>query len=149
MAEPALFLLTAVPPNSEGGEREDSAAQTGNRPLRVLIVDDERLIANTICEILNENGFEAVGAYSGSDAILAARKVHPDVVLTDVLMPRMSGVELGIQLRDEFPGIRIYLFSGQAATTAIIHNAEAEGHFFELFPKPIHPDELISKLRGS
>lgn len=114
----------------------------------MLVVDDERLITDTLCAILNEQGFDAIGAYSASEAVQAARKQRPAVVLSDVLMPRMSGVELGIKLRKEFPGIRIYLFSGQAATTAMIHRAEAEGHFFELFPKPIHPDELISRLKG-
>jgi len=106
------------------------------------------LWTTSICAILEENGFDATGAYSGSDAISAARKLRPDIVLSDVLMPRMSGVELGIQLRSEFPSIKIFLFSGQAATTAMIHRAEAEGHYFELFPKPIHPDELIKRLRG-
>jgi hypothetical protein len=55
---------------------------------------------------------------------------------------------LGIQLCSEFSGIKIFLFSGQAATTAMIHRAEADGHYFELFPKPIHPDELIARLKG-
>jgi DNA-binding response OmpR family regulator len=131
-----------------GGELEAPHAGRSDGHLRVLVVDDEYLITDTICAILNENGFQATGAYSGSDAISAARKLRPDIVLSDVMMPRMSGVELGIQLRSEFPGIKIFLFSGQAATTAMIHRAEADGHYFELFPKPIHPDELIARLKG-
>jgi DNA-binding response OmpR family regulator len=130
-----------------GGLGESNRELSDGR-LSVLVVDDEHLITDTICAILRENGFDATGAYSGSDAISAARKRCPDIVLSDVLMPRMSGVELGIQLRSEFPGIKIFLFSGQAATTATIHRAEAEGHYFELFPKPIHPDELIARLKG-
>lgn len=129
------------------GASWELSKERGNGRLRVLVVDDERLITDTICAILNENGFDATGAYCGSEAISAARTTRPDVVLTDVLMPRMSGVELGIHLCNEYPGIKIVLFSGQAATTALIHKAETEGYYFELFPKPIHPDELIARLK--
>ncbi len=149
MPASTLLLPSDFPPPPMWEELRESNTELGHGRLRVLVVDDEPLIADTICAILNENGFDATGHYSGSDAISAARRLHPDIVLSDVLMPRMSGVELGIQLRSEFPDIKIFLFSGQAATTPMIHRAEAEGHHFELFPKPIHPDELISRLRGS
>lgn len=89
-----------------------------------------------------------MGAYNGFEVVDAARGLRPDVVLTDVLMPKMSGVELGIHMRREYPDVKIFLFSGQAATSEMIHRVEAEGHPFELFPKPIHPDELVARLRG-
>ncbi|MGA2886979.1 MAG: response regulator [Terracidiphilus sp.] len=148
MPEGMLLLPSELPPPPMRDGLGEFNTELRDARLRVLVVDDEHLITDTICAILEENGFDATGAYSGSDAISAARKLRPDIVLSDVLMPRMSGVELGIQLRSEFPSIKIFLFSGQAATTAMIHRAEAEGHYFELFPKPIHPDELIKRLRG-
>lgn len=148
MLEGMLLLLSEPPPSFFDGEFGEAKTQNSDGRLRVLVVDDEHLITDTICAILKENGFEASGAYSGSEAISAARKLRPDVVLSDVQMPKMSGVELGIKLRNEFPDMKICLFSGQAATTSMIHRAEAEGHYFELFPKPIHPDELIARLKG-
>ncbi|HTB96930.1 MAG TPA: response regulator [Terracidiphilus sp.] len=148
MTEAMLFLFSKMPPPPMWAGLAESNKERREGRLRVLIVDDEQLITDSICAILNENGFDATGAYNGLEAIAAARKEHPDIVLSDVLMPRMSGVELGIHLRHEFPNIKIYLFSGQAATTAIIHRAEVEGHHFELFPKPIHPDELMTRLKG-
>jgi DNA-binding response OmpR family regulator len=114
----------------------------------VLIVDDERLIADTLTAILNEHDFEAMGVYSGEEAMEAARTMQPDVVLSDVLMPRMSGIDLGIKLRGEFPETSIFLFSGQAATAELLHKAQADGHRFELLPKPIHPEHLMARLRG-
>ena len=114
---------------------------------RVLVVDDERLIADTVAAILNVNGFEAIKAYNGEEALESARKFKPDIVLSDVLMPRMSGVELGIKIRVEFPGTRIFLFSGQAATSGLTRKAKDDGYTFELL-KPIHPEELVAKLRG-
>lgn len=141
------LLLTAEPPPPPLPEEEQSSTRTRRERLRVLVVDDENLIADTICAILNQHGFDAVAAYSGTQALASVRDIQPDIVLSDVLMPRMSGVELGIALRQEFPDVRIFLFSGQAATWEMIHRAEADGHRFELFPKPIHPDELIARLR--
>jgi DNA-binding response OmpR family regulator len=119
-----------------------------NGRTRVLVVDDEYLITDTICAILNRNGFEAAGAYNGQDAMEAALKLMPEVVLSDVLMPRMTGVELGIQLRKKLPGTRVILLSGQSATAEAVQRAEAQGYSFELFSKPIHPDELIARLRA-
>lgn len=116
--------------------------------LRVLVVDDERLIAETVAAILNVNGFEAVEAFNGEDALEAAHKLQPEIVLSDVLMPKMSGVELGIRIRQEFPETKIFLFSGQAATSELMRKAQADGYAIELFPKPIHPEDLIAKLRG-
>lgn len=116
--------------------------------MRILVVDDERLITDTICAILNENGFNAFGAYSEAEALETAREMRPEIVLSDVLMPRMSGVELGIQLRNLFPEMKVILLSGQAATSGMIQRAEADGHRFVLIPKPIHPDELIARLRS-
>jgi DNA-binding response OmpR family regulator len=138
--------------DGESGPLVDQAEmflRTNDRKLqRVLVVDDERLIAETVTAILNDNGFEAVEAHNGEEALEAARKFRPDIVLSDVLMPKMSGVELGIKIRLEFPGTRIFLFSGQAATSELMRKAQDDGYTFELFPKPIHPEELIAKLRG-
>lgn len=130
------------------GQAEIFLRTSGRKLLRVLVVDDERLIAETVTAILNENGFEAVEAYTGEEALEAARKFHPDIVLSDVLMPKMSGVELGIKIHREFPGTRVFLFSGQAATSELMRKAQDDGCTFELLPKPIHPEELIAKLSG-
>jgi DNA-binding response OmpR family regulator len=130
-------------------EQSEMFRRTSSSKLqRVLVVDDEPLIADTVAAILNANGFEAVEAYNGEEALDTARRFQPDIVLSDVLMPRMSGVELGVKIRLEFPGTRVFLFSGQAATSELMRKAQDDGYTFELFPKPIHPDELIARLRG-
>jgi DNA-binding response OmpR family regulator len=115
--------------------------------MHVLVVDDEHLITDTICAILNANGFSAVGVYGGDEALLAIAELRPEIVLSDVLMPRMSGVELAIKLRDQFPDMKIVLLSGQASTSGMIQRAEADGYYFTLIPKPIHPDDLIARLK--
>ncbi|HZZ38675.1 MAG TPA: response regulator [Acidobacteriaceae bacterium] len=135
-----------IPPLPEDGKSD--GLQAARSQLRVLVVDDEPLIAQTVTAILNGHGFEAMESTSAEDALEIARSFQPDIVLSDVLMPRMNGVDLGVRLRGEFPHTRILLFSGQAATSELMRKAEEKGYHFELFPKPIHPDELIARLRG-
>ncbi len=114
---------------------------------RILVVDDEVLIADTIVQILNRSGFIAEAAYSGVQAIELARLHCPELVLSDVMMPHVDGVEAAIAIRETCPDTRIVLFSGQAATVEILARARARGHEFELLPKPIHPTQLIKHLR--
>jgi CheY-like chemotaxis protein len=126
------------------------AASTDALPMqRVLVVDDEVLIADTIVMILNRNGFHAEAVYSGTQAIEAARRITPELILSDVLMPQLDGVEAAIAIREFLPATRIVLFSGQAATVEILSRARARGHDFELLPKPIHPTQLIERLRAT
>jgi CheY-like chemotaxis protein len=117
--------------------------------LRVLIADDERIIADTLGLILNQNGFEAATVYSGQKAVETARHFHPNVFLGDVVMPGMSGIEAAIQICTMIPGCRILLLSGQAATSDLLRDARVRGHDFEILLKPVHPNQLLDRLRTS
>ena len=113
---------------------------------KILVVDDQRLIADTLAEILNNAGFDAVAAYDGWDALDKASRFDPDWVLTDVLMPRMNGVELAIAVRKNYPKSAVLLFSGQAGISEILQDGRRQGYEFELIAKPIHPLRLIERL---
>lgn len=114
----------------------------------ILIVDDQRIIADTTTEILNKSGFSAVGAYDGKTALRLATEIRPDILLTDVMMPGMNGIDLAVAVRDEQPEMTILLFSGQAVTRDLLENARSEGYKFDLLLKPIHPEELIQRLKA-
>jgi len=114
---------------------------------KVMVVDDQRLIADTLAEILGNAGFDAIAAYDGFDALDKATRFHPNWVLTDVLMPRMNGVELAIALSKNHPKSSILLFSGQAGISEILHEGYRQGYEFELIAKPIHPLKLIERLK--
>jgi CheY-like chemotaxis protein len=116
-------------------------------PTRILVVDDEPLIADTIVQILNRSGFIAEAAYGGTEAIEAARRISPELILSDVLMPHTDGVEAAIAIQKFLPHTRIVLFSGQAATVEILARARERGYHFELLAKPLHPTQLIKHLR--
>jgi CheY-like chemotaxis protein len=115
--------------------------------LKVLVVDDEKLIADTTTEILKRNGFNAIGAYSGEQALQIARRFSPDYLLADVLMPFMNGVELAITIRKISAATRILLFSGHANSADLLNEARLRGHQFEVVAKPIHPEKLMQMLR--
>jgi CheY-like chemotaxis protein len=114
---------------------------------RVLVVDDEQLIAQSLRDILSRAGFDTVFALSGTEAIELAEQICPDIVISDVIMPDLDGVQTAIRIRRACPDARILLFSGQAATSDILERARAEGHEFDLLPKPIHPARLLAAIR--
>jgi len=121
----------------------------GNEPARprVLVVDDEKLVADTCAEILERAGFHARTAYDGQTALEMLAEFHPDYLLTDVLMPGMNGVQLAIAVREMMPTTRVFLFSGQAGISETLLQGREQGYEFELVAKPIHPMKLIEHLR--
>lgn len=115
---------------------------------KVLVVDDERVIADTLAIILNQSGFNASAVYTGTDAVETARADEPDLIISDVIMPDMNGIEAAIRIRQLLPDCKILLFSGQAATADLLEKARLEGHEFEILAKPVHPQDLLAKLRS-
>jgi CheY-like chemotaxis protein len=115
---------------------------------RVLVVDDEQVIADTLAKILDLNGYEASAVYTGTAAVESARALQPDLVISDVIMPDMNGIEAAISIRGFLPNCKILLFSGQAATADLLESARAQGHEFEILAKPVHPSDLLAKLKS-
>ena len=125
---------------------EATAATPSKR--KVLVADDEQVIANTLAIILNQAGFEACAVYSGEAAIEALDSFQPDMLISDVIMTGVTGIEAAIATRQKMPHCKILLFSGQAATADLLEKARLHGHEFEILAKPVHPTDLLAKLRG-
>lgn len=119
----------------------------GKKP-KVLVVDDEHVIADTLAIILNLHGYDAAPVYTGQDAVDRARAVRPDLIISDVIMPDMNGIQAAIRIREFLPACKILLFSGQAATADLLETARKQGHEFEILAKPVHPQDLLAKLQG-
>jgi CheY-like chemotaxis protein len=114
---------------------------------KVLIADDEEVIANTLAIILGRAGFDARAVYSGEMLVELAQSFQPDLLLSDVMMAGITGIEAAIQVREKFPGCEVLLFSGQAATVDLLEEAHAQGCKFEILAKPVHPADLLARLR--
>lgn len=115
---------------------------------RVFVVDDEFIIASTLATILQRNGFDAVSFTDPLEALSAAETQAPDLLITDVVMPGMSGIDLAIAVKKLSPQCKVLLFSGQAATANLLQEARTNGHDFELLSKPIHPTDLLKKIKN-
>jgi CheY-like chemotaxis protein len=116
---------------------------------RVIVVDDERLIANTLAIILNNAGYDARAVFSGEQLVELLDSFQPEVLIADVVMPGMTGIEAAIATRNKLPKCNVLLFSGQAITADLMEQARAQGHEFELLAKPVHPSDLLAKLHLS
>jgi CheY-like chemotaxis protein len=117
----------------------------GYRPV-VLVVDDESVIADTLAEILSRSGYTGIAEYDGDSALETALLTPPEMLITDVVLPGMTGIELAISVRRIFPDCKIILFSGQASTADLLASARADGHHFTLLNKPLHPQDLLLRV---
>ena len=119
------------------------------KQLRVSVVDDEVFIASTLTTILCNQGFEASFFTDPLQALQAARYYAPDLLISEVSMPAMSGIDLAIQVLKHCPNCKILLFSGQPDITSLLDTSRSNGHNFEVLPKPIHPDALLTRIQST
>lgn len=125
------------------------ADTTPYRPT-VLVVDDESVIAETVAAILSRSGYATMTAYDGEEAMEIALLTPPELLITDVSLPGMNGIELATTMRRVFPDCRILLFSGHLATEELLlAHTQRTGHTFTLLSKPLHSRELLAWVSGN
>jgi CheY-like chemotaxis protein len=127
-------------------QREAFSLETQKRT-RVFVVDDEFSIASTLALVLHHLDFDATSFAGPLDALQAATTRAPDVLVSNIEMPDLSGVELAIRMREIVPDCKVILFSGQASTVDLLNTAEANGQNFEVLLKPVHPTALVKRIR--
>lgn len=112
----------------------------------VLVVDDERGIADAAAVILEEQGYCALAAYSATEAINILRKIDVALVISDVNMPGMDGVELALAARKVCPRTRVLLMSGIETPETISRRDECKGCPFQVMAKPFDSRQLIDHV---
>lgn len=125
-----------------------SRESTTNDPmlnLRIAVIDDEHIIADTLAEILKLHGYEAKAHYSGESAIADAQEFRPHVVLSDVRMEKVDGIETALRIRELQPECRIILFTASPVCKEIYERISKFG--FEFLARPLHPQEVLALLR--
>jgi len=103
----------------------------------------------TAAAILEMHGYDTATAENGEIAFYRALELQPELVLSDVVMPRMNGVQLAIALAQVLPSVRILLFSGNSATTDIMEGARSQGYRFRILAKPVPMEELLRAVRAA
>jgi DNA-binding NtrC family response regulator len=114
-------------------------------PMRVVIADDERIIADTLAMILNMQGFHAVSVYSGETAVELARVLKPDLLICDLFMDQLSGVEAAQAIVEMLPSCRVLFITAQA-TLPDAAVFRIQGREFEVLQKPFRPEDLLRQL---
>lgn len=109
--------------------------------IHILIVDDNLSMTKTLVDILNAKGFAGHAAYSGKQALDILKNQHVDILLTDVRMPDMNGVELFCEAKKFYPHMETFLMTAYAADD-IIQQGMAEG-IKTVLTKPLDIDLLL------
>lgn len=112
------------------------------KKIKVLVVDDDRRMVKTICDILNIKGYESTNAYSGHEALEKVKSEDPDCVLMDVRMPGVDGIEVLKMIKDTSPDLPVLLMSAYA-TGEQAEEAKKYGAY-TLLPKPLDIQMVLS-----
>jgi ActR/RegA family two-component response regulator len=111
---------------------------------RVLVVDDDRLVADTLNLIFLANGFESEARYSAAEGLDRARTFDPELVLCDVTMPEESGLQLVEKLSHEMPQARMLMLTAYSSNAAKVEaHSSRLGRPIRLLNKPCRPEELL------
>ena len=114
------------------------------RKSKVLVVDDDKMMVRTICDILNLKGHEAIAAYTGLEAVEKVKSDNPDCVLMDIRMPGTNGVEALKMIKSRFPGLPVVLMSAYA--TEELEDEAREHGAYAVLTKPVDIQIVLSFL---
>jgi CheY-like chemotaxis protein len=115
------------------------------RPFTILLVEDDSAVREVVVEILSAKLFHVLVAADGYEAIRLLVEQHVDVMLTDIMMPGLSGYELAAQAKLIRPSLEVLYTTGYDGQAA---GREMAGRYGKLLPKPVRADELVDEIMG-
>jgi CheY-like chemotaxis protein len=111
---------------------------------RILVVDDECLVADTLGLIFRKHGFEARVSYSAKDALHCARSFSPELLLCDISMPEQSGLQLAEALHHELPDCKLLMLTAYASNAIKVEqHVSRTRRPLKLLTKPCRPELLL------
>ena len=111
---------------------------------KILVVDDVDTIARVYSRFLEREGYEVQIAFNGEEALQVWKRFKPDLIISDIRMPKMSGFELANTIRDEAPDQKIILMTGYADEAEVLEQQKSHG--FPFFTKPADLQTTVSKI---
>ena len=116
------------------------------RPV-IFVLDDEPLVSRTLALVLQMKGYNVTHFLHPLEALHAIREHPPDILLADVELPSMTGIDLAITIREEEIPTRVLLLSGRTNTSEYIEQAAQRGYEFNVLAKPVMPQQLLSHVQ--
>lgn len=114
---------------------------------KILVVDDEKSMRITLSEFLKKDGFEADSAEDAQNALMMIKDNEYDVVVTDIIMPRMSGIELMGKIREISQDVQIIIMTGEPTVDTAVK--AVQGGANDYLSKPINKDALLKTVRNA
>ena len=116
---------------------------------RVLVVDDDRLVADTLSLIFRANGFESEARYSAASGLARARSFMPELLLCDVTMPEADGLTLVDAISSEIPECRLLMLTAYASNAHRVHETSSRlPRPLRLLSKPCRPELLLREAEA-
>ncbi len=111
---------------------------------KILVVDDVDTIARVYARFLERQGYEVSIAFNGEEALVTWERFQPDLIISDIRMPKMSGFELANAIRKQKPDQKIVLMTGYADEAEVLEQQKSHG--FPFFTKPADLQTTVSKI---
>jgi CheY-like chemotaxis protein len=127
------------------GEISDMLVTQQGALARILVVDSEPMNALTLSAILEKVGYNVATAFTGEQAILTAATFAPGLLLTEVCMHGITGIETASQVTAILPHCKVLFLSGEASASSLLDTAPA-GLVHSFARKPIHPLDLLNSI---
>jgi DNA-binding NtrC family response regulator len=114
---------------------------------KILVVDDEKEYANVLAERLQIKGYQTKACYSGKEALVTLRDCDMDVVVLDLVMPEMDGIDVLKEIKKVKPQVEVIMLSGKATREDAIRGIQSGA--FEHLGKPCNDDKLEAIIEGA
>lgn len=136
--------LESFPPGPKPIEKKNTLSSQGKK-IGVFVVDDEGEVASILALMLTNAGFNAFSFTEPIEALRAASSERPDLLVSDVGMPHLSGIELGIKMQELLPACKVLLISGHPDRAISVQLELMARHEFEFLLKPVRMKDLLHK----
>lgn len=121
-----------------------ATSMANSQQKRAVVIDDERVIADMFADVLKLNGYEAAAAYSGKEGIERALQSRPQVVISDISMPGINGVESAQAIHRALPECKFLFLSGLVKAEELVRDSEIADS--KVLMKPVPPEAILASL---
>ena len=116
---------------------------------RVLVIDDDHLVADTLTLIFQANGYDSEAVYSAADGLTRARSFSPELLLCDVTMPEETGLQLAEKVQHEMPNCKLLMLSAYTSNAIKVEqHASRTQRPLKLLSKPCRPETLLLEAQA-